>query len=243
MVRRASSSTAWKERTEAATVWLPDRRGRGVLVPGGFVLTAAHCVNSYNTGGMALGDHCLETVKPKRGPAFRLSVFAVEPVTDIAVLGEPDNQVFYDDAEAFEGFCEMTPAVPVHAEDLERDTAVRVHVLKRNGTWVHAMTSRRLHEAPSHTWITLLRGAMLAGGDSGGPVVDGSGLLVGLVSQGLRDGSIPRPHRALPVWLWHRIESAQRALDANAAGARKTTARSSVKTPRGGVAPPDARRR
>jgi hypothetical protein len=35
----------------------------------------------------------------------------VDPVADLAVLGCPDGQTFYDEAEAFDGFIESLPAL------------------------------------------------------------------------------------------------------------------------------------
>jgi hypothetical protein len=49
---------------------------------------------------------------------------------------------------------------------------------------------------------------------SGGPVVDDEGQLVGVVSYACEeppfDGRMPRLHRALPGWVWNRIDAAQR---------------------------------
>jgi len=53
----------------------------------------------------------------------------------------------------------------------------------------------------------------IEGGTSGGPIIDDSGDLVGIVSnfsliakvQNRSYGSSPRPHLALPVWVCRRI--------------------------------------
>jgi hypothetical protein len=55
---------------------------------------------------------------PKAGDSFRLSVLAVEPVADIAVLSPPHSQVFTDDGDAFGEFCERTAPVNVSEIDL-----------------------------------------------------------------------------------------------------------------------------
>jgi hypothetical protein len=100
-----------KKRAEAATVRLTRLKGQGVLVPGGFVLTAAHCVGWTAEGGMTLGDYFYEPITTNGNGSFRVSVDAIEPVADIAALREVDGQVLYDDCAAFEIFCEATPPV------------------------------------------------------------------------------------------------------------------------------------
>jgi hypothetical protein len=59
-----------RARTRAATVQLPTKGGQGVLVPGGFVLTAAHCIDWSLDGGMALGR--------EHGPKRRCGVRGVQ---------------------------------------------------------------------------------------------------------------------------------------------------------------------
>jgi CBS domain-containing protein len=215
--KRVISRSA-KERTRAATVWLRRKGGQGVLVPGGFVLTAAHCVDFYTSGGMALGDYCLEPVKTKTGATFPMSVIAVEPVADIAVLGAVDEQEFSDAADAFEEFCESTIPVDVCADDFATRIPVRVHVLTHHDTWIAGTATR--YSPPARP--TASPGALvwvrskgnIEGGTSGGPVIDDTGRLVGVVSHTMgtggdsREGQMPRPHLALPRWLWLRIEAA-----------------------------------
>jgi hypothetical protein len=160
---------------------------------------------------MALGDHCLEPVETVTGAKFLLSVCAVEPVADIAVLAAPDNQSFFDDAKAFEEFCEATAPVRVSRDDFERDVDARVHVWTHRGEWIEGGASEP--GGPSGgAWLQARR--HIEGGTSGSPVVSDAGLLVGLVSwseERTFDGRMPRPHHALPSWVWHQIDAAQRA--------------------------------
>ncbi len=204
-------STDWRARVAAATIALPEAGGQGVLVPGGLVLTVAHALPWEGHGGMALGDYHLVTVKPKNGSPFRLSIYCVEPVSDIAVLGEPDTQVFSQDAQMFDAFRESTASIGVSARDFEPFAHVPVHVLTHHGTWLEGKGI----DMPSPDGCGWLEGKeQIEGGTSGGPVVDDTGLLIGLVSwfaEGseslVRDGRMPRPHRALPSWLWARIQA------------------------------------
>ena len=74
----------------SATAWLPRLKGQGVLVRGGYVLTAAHCIGWTSTGGMVLGDVWIEQVRFGK-QKLKLTPTFVEPVSDIAALGPLDS--------------------------------------------------------------------------------------------------------------------------------------------------------
>src|SRR4029077_9238341 len=101
-----------KARTEKATVRFMRQNRRqpvaqGVLVPGGFILTAAHGINWSGTGAMALGDHYIETIQASDGFTSKVGPFAVEPVMDIAALAALDGLTFFSECEAFKMLCEV----------------------------------------------------------------------------------------------------------------------------------------
>lgn len=98
-----------RDAVAAATARLPRLRGQGVLIPGGKILTAAHCVGWTAEGDMVLGEPFIEPVR--FGPReFKLTPFAVESVCDVAVLGALDDQTFCRECEQWAEFCES--AVP-----------------------------------------------------------------------------------------------------------------------------------
>lgn len=213
-----------QELVSAATVTLPRSQGQGVLVHGGFVLTAAHCIKWSTGGGMTLGDHCLELVN-KQELVFPLAVVAVEPLADIAVLASPDNQVFYDDAMSFGHFCDATPPVNVSTSNFRLGERVRVHVLTHKGAWLTGKAVR--YGIPGdQPWgrVCIEPDEPIESGTSGGPVIDDTGNLVGLVSWTSEGddsgGMMPRPHLALPRWTWMRIEAGQKAIAPPAAPSR-----------------------
>jgi S1-C subfamily serine protease len=209
-----------RARTGAATVQLPTKGGQGVLVPGGFVLTAGHCVAWSLEGGMALGDRYFERIVTPGGADFRLEVLAVEPVSDIAVLGTVDGQVLPEDAMAFDEWCDETAPVRVSCDDFDLGVAVPVHILAHTRAWIRARATRYGFgsEGPDgRVWFAAEHA--IESGTSGGPVIDGSGYLVGVVSfaggtdgDAGFDGRMPRPHLALPSWIWRHIQEATAAL-------------------------------
>jgi hypothetical protein len=84
-------TTKQKARVAAATVTLTKLGGRGVLIPGGLILTATHCIELDGQGRMALGDWFLESVLTKIGVTFRVSPWFADPLSDLAVLGGADK--------------------------------------------------------------------------------------------------------------------------------------------------------
>jgi len=85
--------------------------GQGVLVGGNLILTAAHCVTYTLTGAMVLGEYFVEKIKTKDGAELEVCPWAVEPMSDIAVLGALDEQECSDKGKAFEVFCDQTKPV------------------------------------------------------------------------------------------------------------------------------------
>src|ERR1039458_360260 len=71
-----------RTRVEQATVRLVEKGGRGVLVPGEFILTATHCIDWSGTGGMVLGDVYTAEIETASGAKFRLGAVACDPVSD-----------------------------------------------------------------------------------------------------------------------------------------------------------------
>jgi hypothetical protein len=218
------------DRVKRAVVRLPKLGGRGVLVPGGFILTAAHCVSWELSGRMALGYDFLEPAVTAAGRKLRLSVYAVEPVQDIAVLGPPDNQHLPDDADAFDEFCARTAPVPpfrgrmapadVRPRYGPRHYELPVLMLNRDGRWVGGLAQVT---RPDQADVFLRIGRRMQGGASGGPIVTAAGELVATVSQGNQarvaltpggpaefDASGPRPLFALPAWVRQNVLTAMR---------------------------------
>ena len=165
---------------------------------GRLILTAAHCIEFNTEGGMVLGDYHLEEVETHMGN-FRVSPIFIEPLSDIAVLAEADNQEFGEDADAFWTFCDSTNGAVLCRERIRARKPFSVRIRNRDGEWVGG-TAKKFDEW-SHN-ICVDTSVQIHGGASGGPILTESGELVGIVSNtsegGLLTGTHPHPFRALP---------------------------------------------
>ena len=185
-----------------ATVKLPDISGQGVLVEGNMIFTAAHCINFSCEGGLVLGDWKVVSVETPLG-SIRTAPIAIEPINDIAALGPMDNQEFSADADSFEAFCEQTRAVPICRREPKIFAPFPVMIRTHTSDWISGTAELCRDGAPV---LFVDADEQVLGGTSGGPIINCSGELVGIVSNFSEacpecTGSSPRPHLALPAWL------------------------------------------
>jgi hypothetical protein len=151
---------------------------------------------------MALGDWCVQPIETADGTKLLTETLAVEPVADIAALTGPDGQAFYDESTAFEVFTEVTAPVPLWTGHVDPNQPLPVWMLNQKGKWISGVVVRYGCAGPMPARICLKMKQRIRGGDSGSPVVDAEGHLVGVVSwSGNTDnaGSIPIACRALPA--------------------------------------------
>jgi S1-C subfamily serine protease len=191
-----------RRQVEAATVKLTGAGGQGVLVSGGFVLTAMHCMGWDGTAGLVLGDHHAVAVQTHDGTKFRLQPWFADVVSDMGALGETD-----EDWESFEEWREKVKAVPIRswkpvpwAPPMSEPESLAVHVLSHEGTWISGKVTN--YSNRPNASISLETDQPIKGGTSGGPVVDDDGLLVGVISWSSgQEGSIPVACLSLPPWV------------------------------------------
>ena len=197
------------QKADRAIVRLPKLGGHGVLVPGGMILTAAHCIDFSTTGGMVLGDHFIEEIETHIG-RIKARPMIVEPVTDVAVLGCPDDQFFPDDADTFEKFCETTIPITLARQRIKYRHPFEVRIRDKDGTWMNGIAETFNQSSPM-LWIASDR--EIKGGASGGPILNTAGELVAIISNSSSPsaeksiGRCPRPLKALPVWICQEISS------------------------------------
>ena len=200
-------------RVERATVRLVKRGGQGVLVPGGFIITATHCVDWSGTGMMALGKIYLARVETASGVRFRAGVYACDPVADIAALGELDNQECPDDADAFEEWRGQVEPVALSDRRFKVGQSCPVFVCTHKREWIAGKVT--CFDMLAGSSVTLYADG-IEPGTSGSPVVTDDGLLLGIVSHadmtcshhaGDPCGLMPVAHMALPHWVLARTAS------------------------------------
>lgn len=195
---------------EKAVVTITRNNGRGVFINDNLVITAAHCIRFECNGAMALGDRFIEEIKTAEGKLVKLEPFAVEPVSDIAILGPLDDEDYLEEVENFEMFCEETKPVSMCRSEFEVGKEVPIYIYSKERTWVTGTATQCRKDAET---LWLQADQPISGGASGGPVINESGELVSIVSAFSEDclngskyyGRNPFPQLALPVWVYRRV--------------------------------------
>lgn len=207
------------ERVELATVKVErgDATGQGVLIPGEYILTAAHCVNWVHTGAMVLGENFIQTIITPAGKRIMVSPIAIEPCYDVAILSNVDGQLseeMSDEWDAFMEFCYATRPVDVMFDPVPMEEPFPVFIRSHRGHWITGQATQR--KRTDFGSIAVTADDQVEGGTSGGPIVDDRGRLVGITSnfaERIEDdddciGSVPRI-TALPYWAVEEIRKAQ----------------------------------
>jgi hypothetical protein len=195
-----------------------DNAGQGVLIPGGYILTAAHCVRFELDGSMATDHHSLIKVESAGGQRFTLSPLSIEPVSDIAVLGPPDGQVFPEEYISFIRYSSTLSPIPICSGDWPENEEKPVYIFTHHAKWI---TAKAWHSAGDERRLILSGSSKkrIEGGTSGSPILCDTGELVAIVSnsgsqgsanseENIWHGTAPRPLLALPMWIVRRIETA-----------------------------------
>jgi Trypsin-like peptidase domain len=200
----------WARHAQNAVVRVGDGRGFVVDYQGPFgrepvVITAAHCIEDALLANGAPG---LPLCDPARAaedgtytallaplgakPTVWAACLFVDPIADIAVLGQPDNQALVDEAAAFDALMANTGRLtiadaPAQGRELvtgfggdrfEHFTPGEglAWVLSLEGHWCEGRVERRggcLSFNPKEFFV---------GGMSGSPIVDATGAAIGVVS-------------------------------------------------------------
>jgi hypothetical protein len=204
-------------KARAAIITAGDDRGFVISAPSGnlvdrFVVTAAHCLPKLPPRIAAMYSE-EKTYPDFLGPlGEKPSVWAeclfVNPVDDIAVLGSPDNQTFFQESDDYEALIESTTPIRI-AEAPENG---RGWLFSLEGEWFPA-TLEYFNDGPF--WVSKTA-QPIAAGMSGSPIVSDGGAAIGiaaLATLGSRTEELssqnPRLTRDLPGWLLRTCQPRQ----------------------------------
>jgi hypothetical protein len=197
--------------------------GRGFVVEhereGRFVITAAHCLPFFPPCFSAthLEERTYQRLLGPLGGDATVSAecLFVDPIADIAVLGSPDSQALFQEAEAYEAFVEEASALKIGAlPDGDGFKKAPLHpgfLLSLDGNWNKCAVQVGGNDAWGRLWIRDAKEGIV-GGMSGSPILV-QGKAVGLVSvsggavDGLHNEGGPNPRLTanLPSGLLSRL--------------------------------------
>jgi hypothetical protein len=203
----------------AATVKIHTQRlraARGVLVAGGYILTAAHCIEidgAFNDlfTGMAQGDSYRVSITTASGLEIATDVCMLEPVSDLAVLAPIDRDNNPYQAGRFVEFVQTTRPLPLAPclppqRYMVWPKELPVRLAGKGGAWINAKAQR--FDSNSRTEVTATRPVPAVA--VGGPIVDTRGRLVAVVSETQDPAEVPAEDQVtmhplvaacLPAWL------------------------------------------
>ncbi len=190
--------------------------GRGFVVQAGverLVITAGHCLPSFPIcASISTTDERTyrELIGPlgKKPKVWAECLFA-DPISDIAVLGSPDGQVFWDDVAAYEELVDAAEPIsitdlpkrrraPTSVKSLADFPCARGWMFSLDGSWIECTVGHNR----SMCWIEA--GAdKIQGGMSGSPILADDGRAMGVVVT--TEGPHPRLFDNLPGWLLRRL--------------------------------------
>ncbi len=185
--------------------------GRGFVVQGAndrLVITAAHCL-PHLPPAMAFSlteERTYAALLAPLGqpPAVTTECLFVDPVSDIAVLGPPDNQELWEECEAYCALLET--AEPLTIADAKSDESGWLIWL--DGTWFQC----NVKSGFGALWL-FNASQGIVGGMSGSPVLSHDGAAVGVVCSSAgrpeeghsEGGPNPRLTHHLPGWLLQEL--------------------------------------
>jgi len=211
-VWKAPAAGYAKRGEEEKAVLRVGKGGRGFVVETTdkkrYVLTVAHCLPKIAGRDLPPAhpgrypDECTykKLLAPLgQKPAVIAQCLFVDPISDLAILGQPDNEVFEEAAAAYNALVEGRPALKISQRVVEYDHSpdkgAPGSLLSLEGHWY----SCAVHPRGASLQVTATA-QPIRSGMSGSPILDADGDAIGAVSTG--DGIFPNPRLlgALPGW-------------------------------------------
>jgi hypothetical protein len=176
--------------------------GRGFLIatqPDRMVITAAHCLPSLPPAGphTFTEERTYQNLLGPLGeePTVWAECLFVDPISNLAVLASPDNQLFFDEAHAFEELIASRPSPRIGSV---REQSFAVRALSLAGEWLPA-TAEVI--SWTHQNLGITPEEIIESGMSGSPVLTTDGRAVSVVST---SRASPVLDKTLPPWLKRR---------------------------------------
>jgi hypothetical protein len=201
--------------------------GRGFVIDSHsgdrMITTAARCL-PYLPPCHAADDHLYANLLGPIGaePTVWAECLFFNPIADIAVLGAPDAQNLWDEAEAYEAL--VKSVTPFSIADAPEQGQVWLLSLERKWFSCQAKYTPWVN---GPIWLTT-EPKNIEGGMSGSPITSDAGAAVGVISLGSNmndSGPNPRLVRDLPGWLSY----AQQIQTAKADAKRRAAIRREIK--------------
>lgn len=190
-----------------ATVQFRPYGGQGVLVSGGFVLTASHCILDPHDGApirsnyALLSDPLVIEIETRSAERYKVMPVFVDAISDVAVLGALDHPDLFIESGRFEKLCESLSLARVSRRTLNPDENCGAWIHTHDQGWVAAEVKMSFGY-----FMTFVASSPIASNTSGGPIVDEDGKILGVVSESSEgadepDGQFGSASLCLPVWL------------------------------------------
>jgi hypothetical protein len=178
--------------------------GRGFVVNSKrdrLVVTAAHCLPFFPPchGASYLEERTYKDLIAPLGsnPAAWAECLFADPIADIAVLGSPDNQELFAEAEEYEALVEST--TPIAIADAPKESCA--WLLSLDQKWFRC-TIQIVNDG--RLWVSNLERPVVPG-MSGSPIILDDGTAIGVVALAAFSRSLecpnPRLVHDLPGWL------------------------------------------
>ena len=188
--------------------------GRGFVVEGGhngFVITAAHCLPLLPpcASFSSLEERTYQSLLGQLGkePTIWAECLFADPIGDIAVLGSPDDQELFDEAESYEVMVNaVVPLCVSEGPASEGPAEGRAWLLSLDGRWFKC----NVKSYDGGRFLISDADEPIRGGMSGSPIVAMDGSAIGVVCTSQRGqngedlnrgGPNARLFRNLPGWL------------------------------------------